>query len=223
MLVNYSNNLLKNVHESLAAPESGKTFLIQGDYDYWHYGCDGFNDRGWGCGYRTLQTICSWIINNENLAKNVPNLTKIQETLVEVEDKDKSFIGSREWIGSLEVSIVLNQLYEVLSKIIHISSGKMLIDQVDNIKRHFEEFGSPIMMGGDRDCSSKCIVGLHIGNGNKSVYLLIVDPHFVGKAKSAEHLAKDRWVKWQNLNDFVDSSFYNLCLPQLKYHGSRDT
>ena len=32
-------------------------------YDYWHYVCDHFDDRGWGCGYRTLQTIASWIIN----------------------------------------------------------------------------------------------------------------------------------------------------------------
>lgn len=115
------------------------------------------------------------------------------------------------------MSVVINQLYDVLSKIIHVSSGKGLIEQVDNIKRHLEQFGSPIMMGGDMDCSSKCIVGLHVGNG--SVYLLIVDPHFVGKAKSAEHLKKDQWVKWQNLNDFIDSSFYNLCLPQLKYRG----
>ena len=33
------------------------------EYEYWHYYCDGFDDRGWGCGYRTLQTIVSWIIN----------------------------------------------------------------------------------------------------------------------------------------------------------------
>lgn len=32
------------------------------EYEYWHYLCDGFDDRGWGCGYRTLQTISSWII-----------------------------------------------------------------------------------------------------------------------------------------------------------------
>ncbi|XP_011694339.1 PREDICTED: inactive Ufm1-specific protease 1 isoform X2 [Wasmannia auropunctata] len=171
-------------------------------------------------GTGTLQTICSWIIDNESLGKIVPSINKIQETLVEVEDKDRTFVGSREWIGSFEVSVVLNQLYEALSKIIHVPSGKSLIDQVDKIKRHFEQFGSPIMMGGDRDCSSKCIVGLHVGDGG--VYLLVVDPHFVGKAKSAEHLKKDGWVKWQKLDDFVDSSFYNLCLPQLKYRGLVD-
>ncbi|XP_014474432.1 PREDICTED: ufm1-specific protease 1 [Dinoponera quadriceps] len=215
MTVNCSTNLLKNVHEDLALPDNGETYLIQGQYEYWHYGCDGFNDRGWGCGYRTLQTICSWVLSNESSKETVPSIDEIQKALVAVEDKDRTFIGSREWIGSFEVSVVLNQLYDILSKIIHVSSGRQLIDQVDNIKKHFEQFGSPIMMGGDKDCSSKCIVGLHAGS--KGVYLLIVDPHFVGKAKNAGQLRNDRWVKWQNLNNFVDSSFYNLCLPQLKY------
>jgi len=40
------------------------------------------------------------------LEKIVPNINKIQETLVEVEDKDRTFIGSREWIGSFEVSLI---------------------------------------------------------------------------------------------------------------------
>ena len=38
--------------------------LIKGKYTYYHYECDGFNDSGWGCGYRTLQTIISWINTN---------------------------------------------------------------------------------------------------------------------------------------------------------------
>jgi len=45
MNINYSSNLLKNVHENLVLPDSGETFLVQGEYAYWHYGCDGFNDR----------------------------------------------------------------------------------------------------------------------------------------------------------------------------------
>lgn len=112
------------------------------------------------------------------------------------------------------MSIVLNQLYGVLSKIIHVSNGKELIDHIPHIVKHFHEFGSPIMMGGDRDCSSKCIVGLH--TSAKGVYLLIVDPHFVGRARDAEHLRNDYWIKWQSLDDFIDNSFYNLCLPQVK-------
>ncbi|XP_076621650.1 UFM1 specific peptidase 1 [Colletes latitarsis] len=214
MIVDYTSSLLKNVHRDILPPEPGQSFLIRGDYEYWHYGCDGFNDKGWGCGYRTLQTICSWIIKNRNLEQSVPCIRDIQEILVTLEDKERFFIGSREWIGSFEVCLVLNHLYEVLSKIVHVPSGKLLSGQIPAIKGHFEEFGSPIMMGGDRDCSSKCVVGVH--EGVKNTYMLIIDPHFVGVAKTIEQLENYHWVKWQNLNNFVDSSFYNLCLPQVK-------
>ena len=69
----YLKNLFCNVH--LPSLEIGP-ILKEGDtieeivgvnkeieYEYWHYNCDRFDDRGWGCGYRTLQTIASWIIN----------------------------------------------------------------------------------------------------------------------------------------------------------------
>ncbi|KZC13453.1 PREDICTED: ufm1-specific protease 1 [Dufourea novaeangliae] len=214
MFADYTSSLLKNVHRELLPPEPGQSFLIRGDYEYWHYGCDGFNDKGWGCGYRTLQTICSWIIKNRRLEQSVPSIRCIQEILVALEDKEGCFIGSREWIGSFEVCLTLNHLYEVLSKIIHVPSGRELSGQIPIIKTHFEEFGSPIMMGGDRDCSSKCIMGIH--EGTKNTYMLILDPHFVGQAKSNEQLESYWWVKWQDLRNFVDSSFYNLCLPQVK-------
>ncbi|XP_012272891.1 ufm1-specific protease 1 [Orussus abietinus] len=210
-----SYDLLKNVHENLPLPETGKTFLVGGSCEYWHYGCDNFNDKGWGCGYRTLQTICSWVRENKISDKVVPSLRCIQETLVAMEDKEESFVGSREWIGSVEVSLALDQRYNVLSKIIHIPSGRDLAKHAETIKKHFEEFGSPIMMGGDRDCSSKGIMGIHFGS--KEIYLLIVDPHFVGKPRSARQL-QEQFVKWQKVKDFIESSFYNLCLPQAKHN-----
>lgn len=63
--------------------------------------------QGWGCGYRTLQTIASWIIKNETLNKTVPSIKEIQEILVSIEDKGPSFIGSRQWIGSFEVPLII--------------------------------------------------------------------------------------------------------------------
>ncbi|XP_017881650.1 ufm1-specific protease 1-like [Ceratina calcarata] len=215
MIVDYSRNLLRDVHQNIPAPEAGRSSLVQGHYEYWHYGCDGFNDKGWGCGYRTLQTICSWIVINRNVDRSVPSIRQIQEVLVTLEDKEPSFIGSREWIGSFEVCFVLNHLYEVLSKIVHVRHGRDLRNEVAVIRSHFEEFGSPIMMGGDRDCSSKCVLGIH--ENPKNTYLLILDPHFVGQATGTEQLENYNWVKWQNLDDFIDSSFYNLCLPQIKF------
>lgn len=40
-------------------------------------------------------------------------LREIQEALVEIGDKDPSFIGSREWIGAIELSYVLDKLLGV--------------------------------------------------------------------------------------------------------------
>lgn len=56
-------NLVKNVHLDLKFPHENiqKYAIVQGDYQYFHYVCDGVDDRGWGCGYRTLQTIASWM------------------------------------------------------------------------------------------------------------------------------------------------------------------
>lgn len=37
----------------------------------------------------------------------------MQQVLVEIGDKDPSFIGSREWIGAIEISFVLDKLLGV--------------------------------------------------------------------------------------------------------------
>lgn len=30
-------------------------------YEYYHYGDQNFHDNGWGCAYRALQTLISWL------------------------------------------------------------------------------------------------------------------------------------------------------------------
>ncbi|KAL8569348.1 hypothetical protein ACOMHN_014032 [Nucella lapillus] len=53
---------VRSVHEGAVSPGAPPTVsLVKGHYEYWHYCCDGTDDRGWGCGYRTLQTVCSWV------------------------------------------------------------------------------------------------------------------------------------------------------------------
>jgi hypothetical protein len=42
----YIKQLLQNVHEDIEPPTAGgTTTLIQGSYWYYHYSCDGLNDR----------------------------------------------------------------------------------------------------------------------------------------------------------------------------------
>jgi hypothetical protein len=38
----------------------GEQAVVQGNYAYHHYMQDNFDDDGWGCAYRSLQTIISW-------------------------------------------------------------------------------------------------------------------------------------------------------------------
>ncbi|XP_074663145.1 putative Ufm1-specific protease 1 [Tubulanus polymorphus] len=215
-------SLKENVHQYLPAAVSNddkvEIYLTRGDYQYYHYGCDGVNDYGWGCGYRTLQSLASWIRkqqirNNQMNVADVPSIRNIQELLSAMGDKESSFIGSKLWIGSVEVGLVLDKVYDTPCKIVHIHSGSELHKYVDEIKQHFVKFGCPIMMGGNTDNSSKGIMGLKTDGMNSS--LLIVDPHFVGNVER-EKLISEGFVHWRNISDFDQNSFYNLCMPQLK-------
>ena len=38
--------------------------------------------RGWGCGYRTLQTMISWVQHNRKLNKPVPSIRNIQVDII---------------------------------------------------------------------------------------------------------------------------------------------
>lgn len=73
-----------------------------------------YHKQEWGCGYRTLQTMCSWIQGQRGESmRDVPSIKKFQDALVAMEDKPKSFAGSKEWIGSFELCICIDYFYEV--------------------------------------------------------------------------------------------------------------
>ena len=42
------------------AVKDGEVSAVQGIYSYHHYRQDRIDDSGWGCAYRSLQTIVSW-------------------------------------------------------------------------------------------------------------------------------------------------------------------
>ena len=56
---------------------------------------DKFDDCGWGCAYRSLQTICSWFARQHYAARPPPSHREIQRTLVSIGDKEASFVGSK--------------------------------------------------------------------------------------------------------------------------------
>ena len=70
-----------------------------------------------------------------------------QQTLVEIGDKQSNFVGSKQWIGSQEVSFVLNQLMKIDSKTIYVSSGAELASKARELLDHFKTHGTPVMIG----------------------------------------------------------------------------
>ncbi|WVZ19836.1 hypothetical protein V8G54_007158 [Vigna mungo] len=159
------STLLRDVHFGI--PSSGVTggtvSLVQGSYEYFHYLHEGYNDscsvfseaggvivigwdKGWGCAYRSLQTIISWFRLQNYTSIEVPSHREIQQTLVEIGDKDPSFIGSREWIGAIELSFVLDKLLGVTCKVINVRSGSELPEKCRELALHFENQNTPVMI-----------------------------------------------------------------------------
>jgi Ufm1-specific protease 2 len=106
---------LSNVHIGLkeSGVKGGVKYLVDGKYDYFHYRQDNFDDEGWGCAYRSMQTICSWLRYQSYTSKEVPSHLEIQQTLVDIGDREKNFLHSKQWIGAIEISYCLNTLYSV--------------------------------------------------------------------------------------------------------------
>ncbi|XP_062814237.1 inactive Ufm1-specific protease 1 isoform X2 [Anolis carolinensis] len=218
-------SLLSDVHRGLSFPGSPhRVALVSGSCLYFHYGCDGVDDRGWGCGYRTLQTLCSWLVSLADQQRvnprPVPSVKEIQDSLVEMGDKPPSFAGSKDWIGTVEAALCLDHFYAVPGKLVHVPCGRELERELEALYGHFQGGGGPIMMGGDRDNSSKGLLG--VCSGPTGHHLLVLDPHYYGRAGSLPkgELQTRGWVSWRGLESFEESSFYNLCLPQFWTKGS---
>ncbi|KAE8278955.1 hypothetical protein D5F01_LYC22537 [Larimichthys crocea] len=130
------------------------------------------------------------------------------------------FSCSREWIGTFEASLVLDYFYDVPCKLVHVRGGGAELEHVavEELHQHFEKHGSPVMMGGDRDNSSKGILG--VCSGDRGSYLLVVDPHYYGCQLEQQELQKRGWVAWKRVSSLDQSSFYNLCMPQTAKKGT---
>ena len=61
-------------------------------------------------------------------------------------DKPQAFVGSREWIGAIELGYVLDQLLQVQHKVITVASGAEMSSKAREIAQHFSTQGTPIMV-----------------------------------------------------------------------------
>ncbi|GMJ13705.1 hypothetical protein like AT3G48380 [Hibiscus trionum] len=218
-LTRKGSSLLKDVH--IGIPSSGVSggivSLVQGSYEYYHYLHDGFDDSGWGCAYRSLQTIISWFRLQHYSSIDVPSHREIQQSLVDIGDKDPSFIGSREWIGAIELSFVLDKLLGVSCKVINVRSGSELPEKCRELALHFETQGTPIMIGGG--VLAYTLLGVDYNEATGECAFLILDPHYTG-SDDVKKIVNGGWCGWKKSVDskgksfFLQDKFYNLLLPQ---------
>lgn len=130
--------------------------------------------QGWGCAYRTLQSISSMLQLKTKLNVDVPSIRQIQEILVRIGDKEESFIGSREWIGGAETCFVIDDLFQIPCYLHHITSSQKVSSKRNEIVDYFKTHGGLIAMGGDQDAGSKLIAGVHLSVGGEMSLLVVV-------------------------------------------------
>ncbi|MED6124169.1 hypothetical protein PIB30_056579 [Stylosanthes scabra] len=213
------STLLRDVHIGIpnSGVSGGSVSLVQGSYEYFHYLQDGFNDSGWGCAYRSLQTIISWFRLQNYSSIEVPSHRQIQQILVEIGDKDPSFVGTRDWIGAIELSFVLDKLLGVTCKVINVRSGAELPEKCRELALHFETQGTPIMIGGG--VLAYTLLGVDYNEASGDCAFLILDPHYTG-TDDLKKIVNGGWCGWKKAVDskgksfFLHDKFYNLLLPQ---------
>eukprot|EP01138_Halocafeteria_seosinensis_P014519 gb/GECG01014822.1/.p1 GENE.gb/GECG01014822.1/~~gb/GECG01014822.1/.p1 ORF type:complete len:703 (+),score=62.77 gb/GECG01014822.1/:1-2109(+) len=172
------------------------TAICRGDIEYHHYKLFELDDTGWGCAYRALQTVLSWVLREDISAlkqcehhllhsekssvfgPTIPSHVGIQRILVKVDNKSTSLVGSKEWIGSFEAAKVIQHLTSVNFKHVHFQSGIDLSKYTDILVDHFGKAGGPVIVGGGM--LALTIVGAAKRKGQPHRWLLILDPHYHG-------------------------------------------
>ncbi|XP_061705861.1 probable Ufm1-specific protease 2 isoform X2 [Cydia pomonella] len=204
---------LLRAHAAPAARPGTRAARVRGRCGYYHYLQDGFHDDGWGCAYRSLQTIFSWFRYQGYTTVEVPSHREIQQCLVDIGDKPSSFVGSKQWIGSTEVSFCLETLLGVQSRIIFVNTGAELQSYTPELLHHFQKHGSPIMIGGG--VLAHTIVGVELDAEGREARYLVLDPHYAGADEPAAVLARGG-CGWKGADFWNKTAHYNLCLPQTR-------
>ena len=188
-------------------PADESMFIVDGHIRFYHYSCDGFDDSGWGCGYRSVQTILSWIAP----AVPVPSIPTLQRSLGHM-------MGATSWIGVQEAVVLLDVMHGACVQVLPLRTGFELGNHFDLLVAHFASSGGPVMIGGGADVYSKTVIGARSPTASDEGALLILDPHYIGPSAVAHdvHALRDGgWANWKPLSAVMRAdSFYNIALPR---------
>ena len=159
----------------------GVVHLIEGDFDYYHYTSNGYDDRGWGCAYRSFQMAFSWFRLAGFTEKLTPNILRIQEKLHDMDVMDAHFyVGCKQWIGSQEVAWLLEDGVGASCRFLVCSRGSEIVEKARELATHFDTHKTPIVMCGSN--LALTLLGIAWNAESGEVSFLIADPHYTGKS-----------------------------------------
>ncbi|XP_057971758.1 probable Ufm1-specific protease isoform X2 [Malania oleifera] len=105
----------------------------------------------------------------------------------------------------------------VSCKVINVRSGAELPEKCRELALHFENQGTPIMIGGG--VLAYTLLGVDYNDVSGDCAFLILDPHYTG-ADEHKKIINGCWCGWKKAVDskgrnfFLQDKFYNLLLPQ---------
>ena len=142
----------------------------------------------------------------------------VQQCLVSLGDKQSKFLGSQEWVGAVELGMVLQHELGADYRIISVSSGAEIPSRAREIAAHFQTEGTPIMIGGG--VLAYTLLGVEWLRDTGDAAFLILDPHYTG-SDEVDPVLEGKWVAWKQLGQkaaaggplFRKSAFYNLLCP----------
>ena len=222
-------HLVVSPHEKLELPPARDDIVpgpetvravVQGPYAYFHYLCDGFDDRGFGCAYRSMQTVLSWfLLNNAGAPFEIPDVRGIQLLLTRIDSAvhKPALVGSKKWIGSIEVQLATQHFLgpDLDCRILRAESGVDFAENPTFIRQivdHFREGGGPGTIGGASMAFT--LLGVHANPFTLAVEYLILDPHYPSTTTDLTTVKAKRWLAWQDPRKFFDKGRdYNVCLP----------
>ena len=210
-------NLIRDPHHLIPLTEQPAGVVCQDGYSYYHYNVDGTSDSGWGCAYRSIQTLMSWFVNNHNIADSVLSIPVIQALLRRVDYAHADLVaGSKKWIGCIEAATVLREASDdrISARILHAGNVAELTALFNEaVKQHLLVSGSPVMVGAGN--YAYVVVGIATDAA------LVVDPHYCVDGPGCPDARKAvgrGWIGWKRIDTFFDfkkinGNFINICLP----------
>uniref|UniRef100_A0A0R3S4P1 Ufm1-specific protease 2 n=1 Tax=Elaeophora elaphi TaxID=1147741 RepID=A0A0R3S4P1_9BILA len=171
---------------------------------------DGINDSGWGCAYRSFQTLWSWFVLQGYIDKPTPTHCEIQQSLYDCGDKDATFVGSQRWIGSIELGYCLENMAGIESRVLTTNSGAEVTGNIRQLALHFKTCGTPVMIGGGM--LAHTILGVDFNESTGESSFLVLDPHYCGDEDLHTVVTKG-WCGWKTPSFWKQEYFYNLLLP----------